>query len=109
MDFEFCNEQFWCFKMDFTHSSGLFWNEDKFEIKNCKFEMEVGINNESFWNGAHSKWVDCIKAIVSKFEMVNFSISKIFCFRNEIFELQKVTSKFSLFRTDFFFISKWDV
>ena len=53
MDFEFHNEQFWCFNMDFSTHSGLFRNEDKFEIKqNYYFEIEVGINSKSIRNGA---------------------------------------------------------
>ena len=53
--------------MDFNTHSGLFRNEGKFEIKKlkkCNFEIEVGINSESFQNGAIfeiiseiSKWV----------------------------------------------------
>ena len=83
MDFEFWNEQFWCFTMDFSTHSVLFWNEDKFEIQqSCYFEIEVGINSESIRNGTIFEiikeilkffFLHCIEAIVSKFEMVGFS------------------------------------
>ena len=73
--------------MDFNTHSGLFRNEGKFKKKkNCYFKIEVGINSESFQNGAIFeiineilKWffLHYIEAIVSKFENVGFSKLKL--------------------------------
>ena len=112
MDFEFWNEQFWCFTMDFSTHSVLFRNEDKFKIQqSCYFEIDVWINSESFRNGVIFEIInEILKQVFCtalRLQLANWKwwafLNQNFCFRIEIFELQKVNSKFAQFRNEFFF------
>ena len=87
MDFEFRNEQFWCFTMDFSTHSVLFRNEDKFEIQqSCYFDIEVGINSESIRNGTIFEFIKeiskCFFCTALRLQLAN---SKWWAFRNRNF------------------------
>ena len=131
MDFEFRNEQFWCFTMDFSTHSVLFRNEDKFEIQqSCYFEIEVGINSESIRNGTIFEIIKeiskCFFYIALRLQLANSKWwafrNRNFCFRIEILlnfrrwlrnlpdlEMILFISKWGVWNVFFFTVSHFEI